>query len=463
MEILLSFNHEKKHYLFVGDLLILLLGYLLAASLDVAVSRFFNVESAIQSLIWQLYCCLLVLPFVLYVFDLYDQMSCRYDLKIFLHITLAVTIALSVVVSFSYILFPLRFSLKRSVITNTALLVVLTPLIFAWRKLFVRLLSKGISGTPRTVVIGDAPLLHEIAHKGGPAPRAYADVLTVSEQPVYADDAVAAEGLANLVKNGNSSNIVVVNRLDNFPLLRKQLIESRFSGVAIYDEPYFYEAITGRVPINHIKDSWFLFRNQGSVFNPGTYRMFKRFMDAGLALIGIIVTSPLMILLAVAIKLTSKGPVLFTMERLGQHERPFRLLKFRTMVDGAERLTGPARTSKGDPRVTGVGRIIRKARLDELPNLLNILKGDMSFVGPRPIRKHFAEQLADQNPYYRLRFKVKPGATGWAQVKGTYAETNDGELEKLEYDLYYIQNQSLTLDLNIILCTIKTILHRKGQ
>jgi lipopolysaccharide/colanic/teichoic acid biosynthesis glycosyltransferase len=155
--------------------------------------------------------------------------------------------------------------------------------------------------------------------------------------------------------------------------------------------------------------------------------------------------------------------VLFKQERLGENLKPFTLMKFRTMVVDAEKECGPVWSSECDPRVTKVGKVLRKTRLDEIPQLINVLKGDMSFVGPRPIRKHFADMLAEKIPYYRMRFLVKPGVTGWAQVKHDYAGSEEGQAEKLEYDLFYIQNQSLLFDLYIFLKTIQTIIFRPGQ
>ncbi|RJQ69913.1 MAG: sugar transferase, partial [Desulfobacteraceae bacterium] len=163
-----------------------------------------------------------------------------------------------------------------------------------------------------------------------------------------------------------------------------------------------------------------------------------------------------------AIKLDSKGPVFFQQERLGRHGRPFVLFKLRTMVNDAEKKTGPKWASADDSRITGVGRILRRARLDELPQLFNILKGEMSFVGPRPIRKCFEDEFAKKIPFYHLRHHVTPGATGWAQIQDFDPRTESGPQERLQYDLYYIQHQSLWLDMQIILKTFGTILFRKG-
>ena len=145
------------------------------------------------------------------------------------------------------------------------------------------------------------------------------------------------------------------------------------------------------------------------------------------------------------------------------NERPFTLLKFRSMVDGAEKETGPKWSSSDDPRITAVGRFLRKTRLDELPQLINVLKGHISIVGPRPIRKQFADRMAEKFPFYRLRFCMKPGITGWAQVNGGYSVSDEGQLEILEYELFYIQNRSSFFDLFIILKTIQTVLFRQGE
>ena len=171
---------------------------------------------------------------------------------------------------------------------------------------------------------------------------------------------------------------------------------------------------------------------------------------------------PFLLISALAIKLDSAGPVFFIQERLGQNEVPFRLYKLRTMIHNAEQFTGPQWSTEDDPRITRVGRVLRKLRLDELPQLFNVLKGEMSVMGPRPIRKHFADVLAQEVPYYRLRFLAKPGLTGWAQVNYDYAGSKEGQSEKLQYDLFYLVHQSIWLDLYILFKTIKVMVWGKG-
>ena len=188
----------------------------------------------------------------------------------------------------------------------------------------------------------------------------------------------------------------------------------------------------------------------------------KRMIDiiAGLAVL--VLTMPLMVLIAVAVKLDSKGTVFYIQERVGFKGRNFKLAKFRSMIADAEKECGPVWATIDDCRITRVGQVIRKLRLDELPQVYNIIKGDMSLVGPRPEREHFVEQLKKKIPYYPLRLKVKPGLTGWAQTKHNYDRSLDDVREKLKYDLYYIENMSLSMDFKILLNTIFVVLGRKG-
>lgn len=321
----------------------------------------------------------------------------------------------------------------------------------------------------KTLFIGNNPIINDIIsilNQTNDIPSHNLTVITnYSENPgkVFIDGSNTGKTLFDLVIDNNYSTVVVSDSFSNFPMLKRQLLALRFAGIKIYDAPYFYEELTGKVPVNYVKDTWFLFRNQGGTFHPVLYRRIKKLIDKFLALFGILLSLPLMALIAFAIKVSSKGPVFFRQDRLGQNEKPFTLIKFRTMIDNAEKGTGPKWATANDPRITKVGKILRKSRLDELPQLFNILKGDMAIVGPRPIRKHMADILAKDIPYYRYRFAVKPGLTGWAQVKVCYPDTVKGQAEKLECDFYYIQNQSVVFDLFIVLKTIQTVLFGKGQ
>ena len=240
----------------------------------------------------------------------------------------------------------------------------------------------------------------------------------------------------------------------------KELLACRLRGVRVTDLPGLYERVTGEVPVASLKASWLIY---GEGFPQGlTRRLVKRAFDMAASLILLVVAAPVMLLTAIAIFLESGGPVIFRQERVGLGGRGFNVLKFRSMVTDAEKDGVPRWASSGDPRVTRVGRLIRKARIDELPQIFNVLKGEMSFVGPRPERPYFVDQLSEQVPFYGARHTVKPGVTGWAQVRYTYGATVEDAVRKLQFDLYYVKNHSVYLDLLILFHTIRVVLMGSG-
>lgn len=238
------------------------------------------------------------------------------------------------------------------------------------------------------------------------------------------------------------------------------LLECRVRGIEVLDWPSFCERYAGKVPLTALPPSWL-------TFSPGFVRgrmtdAVKRALDLIGAGVGLLLASPLIGIIALAINLDSKGPVFFAQKRVGLGGRLFTLRKFRSMQPDAERLCGPAWASRRDPRVTRVGRILRRTHLDELPQLISVLHGDMSLVGPRPERPEFIPMLAAQLPFYALRHSVKPGLTGWAQVRQGYAASIDDTRAKLECDIYYAKNLSLRLDLSILIRTIPVIVTGRG-
>ena len=239
----------------------------------------------------------------------------------------------------------------------------------------------------------------------------------------------------------------------------EELLECRLRGINVEEWPTFYEKQTGKILVANLRPSWLIF-SDGFV-KTETTRMVKRTMDIGLALIGLSLSLPVMVLVALAVKLDSKGPMLFRQKRVGERGRIFVLNKFRSMSVDAER-NGAVWATAGDPRVTRVGRWIRRTRLDELPQFWNVLVGDMSFVGPRPERPEFVGTLQREIPFYMGRHSVKPGITGWAQVRHRYAASVEDSMEKLQYDLYYIKNLSPLLDLVILLSTLQVVLFARG-
>lgn len=240
----------------------------------------------------------------------------------------------------------------------------------------------------------------------------------------------------------------------------RDILKCKLNGIAVVDGLSFYEDITGKLAIENINPSWFIF-SDGFRLTPFMH-IYKRAFDLFFAALGLLITMPVLPLLALAIRLESPGPILFRQLRVGENEIPFLLYKFRSMRQDAESATGAVWAQVNDPRVTRLGKFLRKSRLDEIPQLFNVLKGDMSFVGPRPERPEFIEKLKEKVPYYGSRHCVKPGVTGWAQVSYPYGASEADALEKLRYDLYYIKNYSLSLDFLIILETVKVVLCGKG-
>jgi len=269
------------------------------------------------------------------------------------------------------------------------------------------------------------------------------------------------QDLPALVEETRPDLIVVaqMNRRGNFPA--KALIDCRMRGIQVEDWPTFYEKETGKILVTDLRPSWLIF-SDGFVKTPRT-EIVKRLVDVALSLVGLMLALPVMAVVAAAIKMESRGPALFRQPRLGQNGRVFILNKFRSMREDAEKETGPVWAQQQDPRVTRVGAFLRKTRLDELPQLFNVLVGDMSFIGPRPERPEFVYELQKQIPFYMERLSVKPGITGWAQVRYRYGASVEDALEKLQYDLYYIKNLSLFLDLLILINTIQVVLFARGR
>lgn len=256
--------------------------------------------------------------------------------------------------------------------------------------------------------------------------------------------------------------IVLANPLQTGPLLNT-LSRLHEKGAQITPMFAIYQDLTGRVPVSHLGDDWYVALPANVKKTTRTYRMVKRGLDIVLSFGMLIATAPLVPVLMLAIKLDSPGPIFFKQVRVGCGGKLFKIIKFRSMRQDAEAGSGAVWASNADPRITRIGRFLRKSRLDEIPQLWNVVVGDMSFVGPRPERPEFDEQLEREIPFYRARRAVRPGLTGWAQVQYRYGNTMTDALRKVEYDLYYIKNESLYLDLLILLRTVAVVLKLGGN
>jgi sugar transferase (PEP-CTERM system associated) len=276
---------------------------------------------------------------------------------------------------------------------------------------------------------------------------------------VQLKERVDSVDLLSLAREVNASEIVIATD-DRRGLPVNQLLSCKLSGIRITDYVEFYERESGRVDLSALRPSWFIFSDG---FRMGaTVEAIKRSFDIGLGLLTLIFVLPILILTVIAIKSEGTGTILYRQERVGLRGRTFVLLKFRSMAENAERDGAPVWASKRDPRITRVGWFIRKLRIDELPQLYNVLRGDMSFVGPRPERPYFVNRLAQNIPYYDERHAVKPGITGWAQVNYPYAASLEDARNKLSYDLYYLKNRGLFLDLIILIRTVRVVLWPDG-
>ena len=267
-------------------------------------------------------------------------------------------------------------------------------------------------------------------------------------------------GLIDVVRRERPQKIVVSLTEQRGTLPVRDILSCKLEGIEIVDAPSFYEEMTGKLLLEAMRPSWLIFCD-GFRVTPFR-RMYKRAFDIGAVLVGLTLSLPFLPFIALAIALDSEGPIFFRQIRVGEGEHPFELIKFRTMRKDAESGTGAVWAQKDDERVTRVGKFLRKVRLDEFPQLWNVLRGDMSLIGPRPERPEFVNKLKTIIPYYSERHVVKPGITGWAQIKYPYGASVLDAIEKLQFDLFYIKNMTPLLDLLIVVETIKVMLFGRG-
>jgi exopolysaccharide biosynthesis polyprenyl glycosylphosphotransferase len=334
--------------------------------------------------------------------------------------------------------------------------------LMAWRIFFSRVLLGKIR-SERVIFLGDSSVLQEIASHLEAHPEKGLTPLG------FLDDSHAATGkrlgaisdLREVVNQVRPQRIVVGLRERRSSLPVTQLLELRLSGIRIEDALNTYEMAFERISTHELRPSQLIFSSSDLGPNRTGVRLQSAYSMA-IAAAAALAAAPVMLLVAALLKLTSPGPALFRQQRVGKNNCVFTLYKFRSMVRDAEAQSGAVWATRNDPRVTPVGRWLRKLRLDELPQLFNVLKGDMSIVGPRPERPEFVSELEKRIPYYRQRHCIKPGITGWAQIKHKYGDTIEDTIVKLEYDLYYIKNLAPALDAVIMFHTAKVMLLSRG-
>lgn len=394
----------------------------------------------------------------LYFQNLYSDFSSRSRSEYLQRVTMAIGATLITQALVAY--FDRTLILPRwSILGGSFLLLIVLPL---WRFACLGVIRTTL-GLQRLLFIGTDASGVELAEKIGKRPElglvmmgfldnAFSPGETVAGVPVLGP----VTELRRIVNELNPNEIVVnlSERRSTLPV--DLLLDLRFSGIRIVEAGTLHEVVSGRVLTRSLRPSQLIFSSELGP-RPRMLQL-QTIYSFVIALIGLIVSSPIMLAVALVVKLTSNGPALFKQKRVGLNGEIFTILKFRSMVVDAEAKTGAVWATKNDPRVTSVGAFLRRTRLDELPQIFNVLRGDMAIVGPRPERPEFVSVLSEQIPFYRQRHVVKPGVTGWAQINYKYGENIQDTVIKLEYDLYYIKNVAPSLDLYIILDTLKVML-----
>jgi sugar transferase (PEP-CTERM system associated) len=338
--------------------------------------------------------------------------------------------------------------------------------LIVWRKVFLAFNRSG-RHAQKTLLLGGGPLAAQLAAEIESRPELGLDLTGyVNAEPIsngqlrYLQHLGVPRQLEALLGRYKIQRVIVaMDDRRRWPPA-DQLLAAKARGVIMDEGPEFYEAIAGRVDLSSLRPSMLLFY-EGFRFRPFT-RLYKRVASILLSSAGLLLALPVMAAVVIAIRLESPGPVIFRQRRIGKDGKPFTLYKFRSMHNGADREGGCRPAQHNDGRFTRIGRWLRRTRLDELPQLFNILRGDMHFIGPRPFAIEEEQYLAEKIPFYSNRWTVRPGATGWAQVRKGYNETIEDNIEKLTYDLYYIKHLSIGLDLLILLESVKIVLLGRG-
>ncbi len=361
-----------------------------------------------------------------------------------------------------YFQFP-KLVIGHGVVSMAALLAV--ALVIGWRLAFVWM-AKSLAPRKRLLIIGTSPTAISFARELEGRDELGVEIVGFVDPDASASGTSPARVIGSIedipaIVRARSVDRVVVSLADaRGKLPMSTLLQMKLDGVTFDHLASVYEEYTGKIAVENLRPSWLIFAD-GFRKSRG-HAIVKRVTDVCFAAAALIVLFPVLLLVALAVRLTSQGPILYHQRRVGQNGQLFYVHKFRSMLADAEATTGAVWAKKGDARITPLGGFMRRSRLDELPQLWNILSGHMSVVGPRPERPEFVGALREQIPFYAQRHVVKPGLTGWAQVRYTYGASVEDAMEKLQYDLFYIKHMSIALDVLIMLATVKTVLLRKG-
>ncbi len=395
-----------------------------------------------------------------YYFELYDFKVFKSNLELMIRLLQSLGSALIVLASIYY--FTPNIMPGRGEFLLALVLIGVT--VICWRLLYNEFLKVKYVDQ-RILILGTGNLAKNIAEKAL-GDSGFKVIGFTAAEPDRVGESLVNPGIIGthseidrLCDRYKVNRVIVANEERRGKLPLEQLMECKTKGIKIEEGLNFYEHIAGKIEVSHLHPCFIIFSDgfKKSRLVANT----KRGYDLLFSIIGMIIAAPFLPVIAILIKLDSRGPVFYKQERVGKNSKPFYLIKFRSMVQNSEK-SGPTWAELQDKRVTRIGRILRKARIDEIPQLFNVVKGEMSLVGPRPERPHFVNKLREVIPYYDQRYCVAPGITGWAQVRYPYGASYKDAEEKLKYDLYYIKNISIAFDLFIIFETIKIVLFRKG-
>ena len=455
MQLFNRYVSTRSLTVFAGELLLIFGSVALAASLQPGTD--------LGASLWKIGLVTVVCQLCLYYNDFYDLTLVYSSRELIVRLLQAVGAA-------SIVLAALYFTMPSLMIGDgifVSALVVFVVGILGWRLLF-NYLTGSLRLQERILVVGTGEtarkVVRQILDQREFAYRVIGfiddDATRIGERIVNPGIVGTPADMAALIATHQIDRIVVglSDRRGKLPV--EELLRAKMAGIRVEDATTTYERVTGKILIDDLRPSWLIFSDGFHVSR--ITRWMKRSIDLALALVLFVLASPLMVLTAIAILVETGRPLLYCQERVGENGKIFTLCKFRSMRQDAEKGGTPIWATDGDNRITRVGRFIRKTRLDELPQIWNVVLGAMSFVGPRPERPYFVAELARAIPFYSQRHVVKPGLTGWAQVKYRYGASLEDAMEKLRYDLYYIKHLSVFFDLTIVFDTVKVVLFRKG-
>lgn len=406
----------------------------------------------------------LVCLLILYFYDLYDYTVIANRRELLLRLVQSLGIAWALLALLFYFVPPLLIGRGVSVYS----VVIVLGLLLAWR-VMIHMLTGHPDIGEKILVVGTGKAAFDTASIAWERRDAgYRIVGFVSENGHIPNSKIGeanvlgtTRNLEEIIKSGNVDRVVIAVRERRGTFPTETLLKMSLAGdINIEECTSFFERVTGKVHLDLLRPSWLIFggRQKDTRLKTAIREAIHRF----LGLVGFILSLPIALVAAILIKIDSRGPIFYRQERVGKNGRVFQVIKFRSMKTDAEKEGEPIWATSDDNRVTRVGRVIRKIRVDEIPQFWNIIKGEMSFVGPRPERPHFVAQLAKEIPFYEHRHLVAPGLTGWAQTKYPYGASVEDARQKLQYDLYYIKNQSLSLDFVIVCETFKTVIFGRG-